>query len=95
MTEDEYRRDAAARGYDAPVQKAWRAGRFNDWHVHPFCLYVYVQSGEMTLQLEGPDGPETVVCGPGEAVEVPVNMRHTERIGAAGTRFLSAPRHPA
>lgn len=96
MTEDDYRADAAAKGYQEPNAKAWEAGRFNDWHTHPFCLYVYIVEGQMTLQLEIPGSlPTVTTIGPGGAIEVPVNVRHTERIGASGARFFSAPRPPA
>lgn len=95
MTEDEFKQSARQKGYDAPVAKEWDAGHFNDWHVHPFCLYVHILEGEMTLDLETDGGIETTVCGPGDSIEVPVNVRHTERITGPNTRFLSAPRPPA
>ncbi|MEQ8230033.1 MAG: cupin domain-containing protein [Rhodospirillales bacterium] len=95
MTEDEFRASAQDKGYDLPVEKAWNSGHFNDWHVHPFCLYVFVLEGEMTLELETDGGVETTVCRPGDSIEVPLNVRHTERITGSQTRFVSAPRHPA
>jgi quercetin dioxygenase-like cupin family protein len=95
MHEEAYRKSAAEKGYDTPVEKTWEAGHFNDWHRHPFCLYVHVLDGEMTLELETPAGIRTAVCGPGDSIEVPIGLRHTERIGARPTRFLSAPRSSA
>lgn len=96
MTEDDYRADAAAKGYDAPVEKNLAAGRYNDWHIHPHCLYVYVVEGQMTLELEVPGGrPAVTILEPGSTIEVPVNLRHTERMGPAGARIFSAPRPPA
>jgi quercetin dioxygenase-like cupin family protein len=95
MSEAAFRAAAADKGYGAPVEKTWAAGHFNDWHVHPFCLFVYILGGEMTLELETAAGVEAVHLGPGGSIEVPVNVRHTERIGDTAARFLSAPRHPA
>lgn len=95
VTEDDFRTDAAAKGYETPVEKDWAAHRFNDWHTHPFCLYVYILAGQMTLELETPGGrPSVTTIGPGGAIEVPVDVRHTERMGPAGARFYSAPRPP-
>ena len=92
MSEAGFRKSAAEKGYDAPVEKSWDAGHFNDWHIHPFCLYVHVLDGEMILELETSAGVETTFCGPGDSIEVPADLRHTERIGDRPTRFLSAPR---
>ena len=93
MTEGEFRRAAAAKGYQPPNGKTWEAGRFNDWHTHPFDLYVHILEGEMTLQVEAGDGSVAVTTiGAGEQIEVPAEARHTERIGAAAAYFLSAPR---
>tara|TARA_Y100000813_G_scaffold104115_1_gene74362 strand:+ start:980 stop:1267 length:288 start_codon:yes stop_codon:yes gene_type:complete len=95
MTEDDFRRIATDQGYDKPNELTWLSGRFNEWHTHPFDLFVYIIDGEMTLELEVDGKVETHPCPAGGSIEVPANVRHTERISGADTHFLSAPRHPA
>lgn len=93
MTEDEFRRAAAAKGYQEPNPKTWEACRFNDWHTHPFDLYVHILEGQMTLDVTAADGSvTTTTIRAGENTEVPALARHTERIGGETAHFLSAPR---
>ena len=90
MTEDEYRADLASKGYRAPITKTWEADRLNDSHTHEYALYLLITEGEMTLEVEGSDGVDTTKCAPGETIEVPAHVVHTERAGREGVTFWVA-----
>ncbi|MEQ8603192.1 MAG: cupin domain-containing protein [Marivibrio sp.] len=90
MTPDDFRKEAAARGFEAPIEKSWEAGRVNAMHTHDGALYLLGLAGEMTVVYD--DGSPPVVLGPGATVEVPGGVVHEERAGPDGVRFLAAVR---
>ncbi len=92
MTEDEYRRDVSAKGDAEPTHKIWTPDQFNDWHRHEQALYLLVQTGELSLDVEDDSGVATMTIGPGETIEVPARARHSERAGGDGVAFLVASR---
>lgn len=92
MTEDDYRRDAAGKGYGEPMAKTWEPGLYNADHAHDVDLFLYILEGEVNFDIAGPDGMATNRRRAGETIEVPAGTAHTERIGDAGVRFLVARR---
>lgn len=92
MNETEYRNSAAEKGYAAPVLKVWEAGLFNDTHTHDVSLYLFIQDGQMSLDVETADGLQKTTCWAGDTIEVPAGIVHTERVGADGVTFLVARR---
>lgn len=59
-------------------------GGFNPPHTHPGATMAYILSGELELTL--PD--RRIQAKPGEAFQVPPDIVHSERAGAAGSRVL-------
>ena len=90
MTEQDYHADVAARGYEPAIVKQWRAGLLNDEHTHGADLYLYVLDGGMTVTVDG----QARHLGPGDACEVPADIRHSELVGHEGVRFQVATRQP-
>jgi len=92
MTENDYRSDLTAKGYAAPSLKTWEPNKAAEMHTHDDDLYLLIQEGEMTLEVEGAGGLTTTTIAPGETIEVPAMARHTERAGAEGVTFFVARR---
>lgn len=92
MTEADFRAAAAAKGYAEPAEKTWEPGMLNAGHTHEFDLFLLITKGSMSLDVDRPDGAGTVTCGPGDTIEVPGDVRHTEKVGADGVTFLVARR---
>ena len=92
MSERDYRTTAAANGYGEPMEKSLEPNRYNPHHVHDVALYLYILEGEMSLDIDGPEGLKETTCRPGETVEVLNDVLHTERAGPDGVRFLVAGR---
>jgi mannose-6-phosphate isomerase-like protein (cupin superfamily) len=90
MTETEYRARVTEKGYGEPMDKFLAANVFNDTHTHDVALFLYVFDGEITVEVEAPNGTEKTTCGPGQTVEVPAGLLHTERSGTDGVTFLVA-----
>ncbi len=90
MTEDDYRAEAATKAYQEPVAKTWEADRFNESHTHDYALFLLITEGQMTLEVESETGAETSTCAPGESIEVPAHVVHTERAGTEGVTFWVA-----
>ncbi|MEK9753360.1 MAG: hypothetical protein VW338_09135 [Rhodospirillaceae bacterium] len=92
MTEQSYRATAASNGYGDPMEKSLAPDTYNAHHVHDVALYLYILEGEMSLDIDGPEGLKETTCRPGETVEVLKDVLHTERAGPQGCRFLVARR---
>ncbi|MEK9673159.1 MAG: hypothetical protein VW268_11760 [Rhodospirillaceae bacterium] len=91
ITEQSYRTLAEAKGYGDPMQKTWEAGLYNEPHTHDVALYLWIISGDLTLELADDTGAlDLTTIGPGETIEVLANLLHTERPGADGVSFLVA-----
>jgi len=87
MDEQTFRDTAARDGYAEPVIVEWDADTFNDSHTHDFAARIFVLAGEMTVVCE--DG-DTRTCRTGDSNELAAEVRHSERIGPDGVRFLVA-----
>lgn len=90
MDETAYRTAAARMGYDTPTEKSLAAGVVNENHKHDVALYVYVQDGEFTVDVEQDGTFVTNLCLPGDTIEVPGGVAHIERVGPSGTKLLVA-----
>lgn len=90
MKEYAYRTAAAEKGYGHPTEKVLAPGVVNDEHTHDVSLFVYVQEGEFTVDVEKDGAFETNKCLPGDIIEVPSGVSHIERIGPQGTKLLVA-----
>ncbi len=90
MTEDEYRDDVPKNEYQEPTTKTLEADRFNEAHTHDYALYLLITEGQITVEIEGEDGVEKTTCAPGESIEVPAHVVHTERAGPKGATFWVA-----
>jgi hypothetical protein len=90
MTEDDFRRDAAAKGYAEPVEKTWDAGQLNSGHTHEHTLYLRIATGTMILGIETDAGLVTTSLTPGGTIDVPADCHHSEQAGPEGVTFLVA-----
>lgn len=90
MNENEYRGDAAAKGYGEPITKTWDASHSNDLHTHEKSAYLLIQEGNATLGVETAAGLVSTTLAAGSAIEVPAGCRHFEQSGGAPVTFLVA-----
>jgi quercetin dioxygenase-like cupin family protein len=88
MTEDEFRTAAGDMGYDEPMEKTLEPCHYNDFHAHDVSLFLLITKGEMTLDVDSPDGMITTCCREGDVIEVPAAVTHNERAGADGVTIL-------
>ncbi len=87
MTEDEYRADALAKGYDEPNAKSLDAGWAVDEHTHDRSFYLLITGGEVKVACDG--GPEQTYRT-GDTIVVEAHQPHTEYAGPEGVQFLVA-----
>lgn len=90
MTEEEYRRDALAKGYIEPIQKTWGADHGNELHTHEQSAYLLIKEGTATLGVDTSVGVVSTTLAAGSTIEVPAGCRHFEQAGGAAVRFLVA-----
>ena len=90
MTEDEYRRDALAKGYIEPIQKTWDTDHSNELHTHEQSAYLLIKEGTVTLGVDTSAGVVSTTLEPGSTIEVPAGCRHFEHAGGAVVHFLVA-----
>lgn len=90
MTENDYRNDAAARGYGKPIAKIWDVGYHTDTHTHDQTAYLLVTEGTATLGVETTAGMVATNLEAGSTIEVPAGCHHFEQAGAAPVKFLVA-----
>lgn len=85
MTEDEFRTEAAAKGYGNVAVTEWEANADGEFHTHEFSALVMVTRGEFRLVLE--DGTQSFA--PGQWCEVPEGTVHYEQAGPEGASVLA------
>lgn len=90
MNEDEYQAAVIEKGYADPIQKVWDAGHINHPHTHDVALYLFIQAGEMAVDVETDGHVDRKTCNAGDTIEVPAGVVHTERVSGRGVRFLVA-----
>ena len=90
MTEDDYRDAVTAKGYDAPSQKKLAPRYATETHTHDYALFLYIQDGEITVNVEDDGNVSATTCGVGDTIEVPAGTVHSERIGDRGVTILVA-----
>lgn len=90
MTEEQYRKEALAKGYIEPVQKTWDTGHSNELHTHEQSAYLLIQEGTATFGVDASAGVVSRTLEPGCTIEVPVGCRHFEQAGAVPVKFLVA-----
>lgn len=90
MDVDSFRAEIARRGGAEPVETAWAPGTVNERHTHGFSASLLVLEGEMTIAA----GDAVRRCRAGDRFSLDAGVPHSERVGAAGVRFLVA-RGPA
>lgn len=91
MTEDEFRRQLAAHGYDEVRTIQYEADQRPALHHHDFSAMGMVTGGELTIVLE--DGSQTYRLG--EWYDVPAGTVHAEHSGPTGATALLGTRSPA
>ncbi len=84
MTEDEFRSELAARGYNEPRNAEFEPHADGDLHSHDFSAMAMVTKGEFRLGLED----ETRVMGVGDWCEVAAGELHSEHAGPVGATLL-------
>ncbi len=89
MTEHEFRRLLAERGYEEIRETDYRPGSANELHAHEFSALLLVREGEFILELE--DRDETF--GVGQVCDVPAGTVHAERTAELGARVIAGLRH--
>jgi len=87
---DEFERAARARGCNEMIERHWAPHLVLDAHTHAFDVEARVVSGEMWLTRDG----ATQRLAAGDTFEVPRDVQHAERYGAAGTVVWVARRYP-
>ena len=90
MTENEYRQDAAAKGYGEPIVKTWEGNHSNDVHTHDMSAYLLIQEGAAILGVETAAGLVSTTLAAGSTIEVPAGCRHFESAGGSAVKFLAA-----
>ena len=90
MTEEDYRKDAAVKGYAEPVDKTWDATHSNELHTHEQSAYLLIKAGTATLGVDTTAGLVSTTLEPGSTIEVPAGCRHFEQAGATAVQFLVA-----
>lgn len=86
MDIDNFRAEIARRGGAEPVEVAWGPGTVNERHTHDFSASLLVLEGEMTVATDGAERR----CRAGDRFSLDAGVPHSERVGAAGVRFLVA-----
>ena len=86
MTEQDYRRQAAAEHFAEPVLVQRDASYSLGEHDHPFEAFALIFEGEITLQVGG----VRTTYGPGETFRLAPHTPHHEAAGPQGVRYLSA-----
>ncbi len=90
MNEQEYRAAAKKKGYADPVRKVWDAGHASDAHTHDASLFLFIEAGELAMDVEADGHTRTETCGAGDTIEVPAGVVHAERVSERGVTFLVA-----
>lgn len=90
MTENDYRSDAAARGYEEPVLKTWNSGHSTDIHTHEKSAYLLIKDGTATLGVETAAGMVSTTLAAGSTIEVPAGCQHFEQATDVAVQFLVA-----
>ena len=90
MTENDYRTNAAARGYSKPIAKTWDAGHSNELHTHDQTAYLLITEGTATLGISTAAGLVSTNLEAGSTIEVPAGCHHFERAEEAPVTFLVA-----
>ncbi len=86
MTETEYRRLLAQRGYGAPQPKTYPPHTDGPLHTHDEAVLLFVLAGEFSLA--EPDRVTRYL--PGELLDLPAGCLHAERAGPDGASVLLA-----
>lgn len=79
-----------AAGYDEILTKTLEPGVVIPDHTHPYDVLALVLDGEATIDCG--QGPRRYL--PGDVLEVPADLRHSEQYGPQGYTFLLGRRHP-
>ena len=90
MTENDYRKDASAKGYGQPIAKSWDVGYRTDTHAHDQAAYLLITEGTATLGVKTAAGMVATSLEPGSTIEVPAGCQHFEQAGAVPVKFLVA-----
>lgn len=90
MHENDYRADAASKGYGEPVAKSWAAGHSNELHTHDQSAYLLILEGTATLGIDTAAGLVSTSLQAGSTIEVPAGCRHFEQAGCLPVKFLAA-----
>ena len=80
-----------AEGYDEILTKTLEPGIVIPDHSHPYDVLALVLAGEATIDCG--EGPRRY--RPGDVLEVPADLRHSEAYGPQGYTFLLGRRHRA
>jgi quercetin dioxygenase-like cupin family protein len=91
MNRQDFEAELRREGYGEVVDRRMEPGVFNPEHHHDFEARLLVLEGEMTIARNG--GEE--IFRAGDSFAMPLGCVHSERAGAAGTRYLAGRRYPA
>jgi hypothetical protein len=83
-----YRNKVQEDGFSDPIQKIVEINRFNAPHRHDETLFLFIQSGLLTV--ETPEG--RVEGHPGKTITVAGGLEHTELAGPEGATILVSKR---
>ncbi len=85
MTENEFRDQLKASGYNEPTVTTYEPNADGQFHAHDFSAMLMVTEGEFRLVLED----ETKTFSSGEWCEVPAGTVHYEQSGSEGALVLA------
>jgi quercetin dioxygenase-like cupin family protein len=85
---DAYADSMKQQGFDQVVERVWKPLAIVEEHTHHFDARAVVVQGEMWLTVNG----RTEHLLPGGTFEIPANVPHSERYGAAGATYWVARR---
>jgi hypothetical protein len=93
QTFEEFAALALTQGFDETLQREWDADLFLDTHRHPFVVHARVARGDVWLTVGEGEQAHTRHVQAGEEFDLPRDVPHAERYGAAGATFWVARRH--
>ena len=90
MDEARFRADLLAKGYGEPSEVSKPGGLFVDDHSHDIDARGLILEGELSMTTaEG-----TTIYRPGDILDVPAGLVHSEKFGPDGAKFIVARRDP-